>query len=379
MRRVVLKLVLVGWCGYALAQGPTTPKIVCAYPASGAALPSGCHSAQMTQLGIPSKAITYAMAGRPRTLNPIVALDRASAEIFRALHAGLLEGTVEDPEPAVALSFTQSADRTSVTFALRQGLRFSDGTPVTAEDVRFTFERLIYPNEIMTPWRDALRCADGALPTVTALNPLEIRFSCNAPLGRWQLWSIGSVPILPKNKLQQYERDPRSFNTAWSVRTPPSQIAGLGPFRLEGLSEESVSLARNPHYWKRDIQGTTLPYVTVSLTALALSPEQALQLFRNRHVHFFYPRPADLPILFSDKISGRLVFNDDLSNGQAAFGGQFLVLNWDAAQAAVRAVFRSGEFRRALSFALPRAQLVKEALLSLGVEMYGPLSPASPY
>lgn len=378
MRRLILKLVLVGWCGYALAQGPATPKIVCAYPASGAALPSGCHSAQMAQLGVPSGKIAYALSGRLRTLNPIVALDRASAEILRALHAGLLEGTVENPEPAVALSFARSADRTSVTFALRQGLRFSDGTPVTAEDVRFTFEHLIYPAEIMTPWRDALRCADGALPTVTVLNSLEIRFLCKAPIGPWQLWGVGSVPILPKSKLHRYERDPKGFNMAWSVQTPPSQIAGLGPFLLETSSEAAVGFVRNPYYWKRDSRGTPLPYLNW-LTVLTFPPELALQRFRNRELHFFYPRPADLPILSSEKLSGRLAINDDISNGQAAFGGQFLVLNWDASNPALRAVFRSAEFRRALSFALPRARLVKEALLGLGVEMYSPISPASPY
>jgi len=376
MRTLIIKIMLVGWWGLALAQGPATPKIVCAY--TPAALPSGCHAAQMAQLGISSSKIAYALTSQLRTLNPIVALDRASGEILRALHAGLLEGTVENPEPAIALSFTQSTDRTAVTFALRQGLRFSDGTPVTAEDVRFTFEHLVYPKEIMTLWRDAVRCADGALPTITVLSSLEIRFLCKTPIGRAQLWSIGAVPILPKNKLQRYERDPQGFNAAWSLQTSPNQIAGLGPFRLEKLDNEKLFFERNASYWKRDIRGTALPYLT-GMTVLTVSPELALQRFRNRELHFFYPRPADLLILQSDRISGRLALNDDLSNGQAAFGGQFLVLNWDAANAALRAVFRTVAFRRALGFALPRARLVKEALLGLGVELYGPLSPASPY
>lgn len=375
MRRFLIKLAVMGWCGLALAQGPATPKIICAYSPS---LPSGCHAAQMLQLGVNSNKITYAMTGRPRTLNPIVALDRASLEVLRAMHAGLLEGAVESPEPAVALSFMQNADRTSVTFRLRQGLRFSDGTPVTAEDVRFTFENLIYPSEIVTPWRDAVRCTDGALPTVTVLSSLEIRFLCKTPIGWWQLWQIGSVPILPKQKLQRYERDPKGFNSAWSLQTPPSQIAGLGPFRLEELSEDKTRFKRNDYYWKRDIRGTVLPYVTW-VNALTLSPELALQRFRSREAHFFYPRPADLPILQSDKISGRLMLNDDISSGQAAFGGQFLVLNWDASSLALRAVFRATEFRRALSYAMPRARLVRELFLGLGVELYGPISPASPY
>lgn len=377
MRTLIMKIMLVGWWGYALAQAPATSKIVCSYPAAGAALPSGCHAAQMAQLGISSSMITYALVGKLRTLNPIVALDRASVEVLRAIHAGLLEGAIEAPEPAVALSFTQSADRTSVTFALRPGLRFSDGTPVTAEDVRFTFEHLIYPNEIVTPWRDLLRCADGALPAVTALSSLEIRFLCKTPIGRWQLWGIGTVPILPKNRLQRYERDPRGFNTAWSVQTPPNQIAGLGPFRIERLSD-GVVYQHNTYYWKRDIRGTALPYLNW-LTVLAVSPELALQRFRSRDLHFFYPRPADLFILQSEKISGRITLNDDISNGQAAFGGQFFVVNWDAPNPALRAAFRTVEFRRALSYAMPRAQFVKELFLGLGMELYGPISPASSY
>jgi ABC-type transport system substrate-binding protein len=378
MRTLLIKLVLVGWWVIALAQGPANPKVVCAYPPAGTALPSGCHAAQMTQLGVNSSKITYALTGKLHTLNPLIAIDQTSLAVLRAIHAGLLEGTSESPEPAIALRLAQSADRTAVTFVLRQGLRFSDGTPLSAEDVRFTFERLIYPGEIATPWRDRLRCPDGALPAVTVAGPVEIRFSCKTPLGRWQLLQIGSVPILPKEKLHRYERDPKGFNSAWSVQTPPSQIAGLGPFLLEKRSEEAVQLQRNPHYWKRDIQGTALPYLNL-LTVLTIPPDLALQRFRNRELHFFFPRPADLPILQSDAISGRLVINRDISDGQASFGGQFLVVNWDAASPALRAAFRTAEVRRALSYAVPRAQLVKEALLGLGMETYSPISPASPY
>lgn len=374
MRTLMIKLALVGWCGIALAQGPATPKVICAY----GGLSSACHSAQMLQLGVSSSKIAYALAGKLRTLNPIIAHDQASVTVLRALHAGLLEGTVENPEPAVAFRFAQSADRSAVTFALRQGLRFSDGTPVTTEDVRFTFERLIYPHEIVTSWRLALRCADGALPTITALNPVEIQFSCKVPMGPWQLWQIGSVPILPKSKLQRYERDPKGFNAAWSVQTPPSQIAGLGPFRLESLDELKLSFGRNPHYWKIDVQGTALPYLA-GLTVFTVSPELALQKFRARETHFLYPRPTDLPILQSDKAGGRLALNDDLTNGQAAFGGQFLVFNWDASTPALRAVFRTTEFRRAISSVVPRTQIVREVFLGGGVELYGPVSPASPY
>ncbi|MCX8104233.1 MAG: ABC transporter substrate-binding protein, partial [Candidatus Bipolaricaulota bacterium] len=168
-------------------------------------------------------------------------------------------------------------------------------------------------------------------------------------------------------KLQRYERDPKGFQRAWSLQTPPSQITGLGPLRLETLSEERLTFGQNPHYWKRDIRGTALPYVR-ALTVLTLTPELALQRFRTRELEVFYPRPADLPILQSDKISGRLAINDDLTTGQAAFGGQFLVLNWSAASSALRAIFRTLEFRRALSHAVPRAQIVREALLGLGVE-----------
>lgn len=378
MRILIVKLILISWWGLALAQGPGASKIVCAYPAAGTALPSGCQAAQMVQLGVPGGLITYTISGRLRTLNPIVALDQASREISRALHAGLLEGTAISPEPAITSRFTQSPDRTAVTFVLRPGVRFSDGTPVSTEDVRFTFENLIYPREIVTPWRDAVRCADGALPTITTVSSQEIRFLCATPIGPWQLWQIGSVPILPKQKLQRYERDPVGFHNAWGLQTPPSQMAGLGPFRLEGVSQDKISLKRNEYYWKRDIRGTTLPYLS-GITVLIGSPELALQRFRSRETHFFYPRPADLPLLQSDKISGRLILNDDLSTGQAAFGGQFLVVNWDATQPALRAVFRAPEFRRALSHAVPRAQMLKEILLGAGVELYGPLSPASPY
>src|SRR4029077_20841954 len=76
-----------------------------------------------------------------------------------------------------------------------------------------------------------------------------IRFpSPFAPGLRW----IDSLPILPKHKLEAALKEGR-FNDAWNVKTPPADLAGLGPFVLrEHVPGERLVFERNPHYWRKD-------------------------------------------------------------------------------------------------------------------------------
>jgi len=126
---------------------------------------------------------------RPRTLNPITATDTASFAIIDRLHDTLLDGPVGAETGAIAEAFEVTPDRKTATYTLRKGVKFSDGTPITSEDVRFTFENLIYPKDIATSTRDTLFCAGGKdLPTVKVIDERKISFTCDKPC------SSGALP-----------------------------------------------------------------------------------------------------------------------------------------------------------------------------------------
>jgi peptide/nickel transport system substrate-binding protein len=88
-----------------------------------------------------------------------------------------------------------------------------------------------------------------------------------------------SFAILPRHLLETPYRE-GSFQSAWSLSTPPAEVAGLGPFRLKQyVPGERVVLERNPFYWKHDSSGTQLPYLDELVFVTVRSEEALLMRF----------------------------------------------------------------------------------------------------
>jgi len=87
-----------------------------------------------------------ASTASPKTFNPLLALDGASDAVIRLLFSSLvhLDQTTQEPGPGLAESWSVAPDRKSWTFRLRQGVRWNDGQPLTAEDVAFTWNEIMY-------------------------------------------------------------------------------------------------------------------------------------------------------------------------------------------------------------------------------------------
>src|SRR5436190_4095724 len=102
------------------------------------------------EAGQPGGRFVLASAAGPKTFNPLLALDNASDGIVRLLFSSLVrfDQTTEEPGPGLAESWSVEPDQKSWTFKLRAGLRWSDGQPLTAEDVSFTWNEIIYNAQI---------------------------------------------------------------------------------------------------------------------------------------------------------------------------------------------------------------------------------------
>ena len=94
--------------------------------------------------------VTYATIGDPLTLNLALANDASSSGYLGYLFEGLTETSwlTNEVEPALAESWEHSADGLTWTFHLRQDVTWHDGQPFTAHDVDFTFNRIIYNDDI---------------------------------------------------------------------------------------------------------------------------------------------------------------------------------------------------------------------------------------
>ncbi len=136
------------------------------------------------ETGLPGGKIALAQLSGPKTLNGIVAQETSSTDVTNLLQWGLVE---ENPatfeiEPALAAHWEFSEDQRTITFYLRRGVKFSDGEPFTAEDVAFTFNDLLFNDDVITDARDPLTVAgepvrvemvDEYTVTVTAKEPFR--------------------------------------------------------------------------------------------------------------------------------------------------------------------------------------------------------------
>jgi peptide/nickel transport system substrate-binding protein len=211
--------------------------------------------------GIPGGRLVLSTFADPKTFNSITANEDSSLEIYRLMFTPLLsdDPTTQEIEPGLAESWTNSPDGKTWTFKLRKNLHWSDGQPITADDVVFTCNDLIY-NTNFNPVIADLERVDGKNFTVTKIDDLTIQVvtpDIYAPF----LEAFGAcVVIMPKHVLEKTVAD-NSFSSAYGVNWKPEDIVGSGPFVLkEFKSAQYTLLARNPYFFEVDSNGQRLPY-----------------------------------------------------------------------------------------------------------------------
>ncbi len=204
--------------------------------------------------------MVVSLRAEPKTLNPVVATDAPSQEVIGTMQADLvhINRATHLTEPALAKSWKVSSDGLDYTLTLRQGLRFSDGEPLDAEDVLFTL-RVYLDEGVHAPQRDLL-IVGGKPITVTKINAQTLVFHFAKPYGVGERVFDG-LAILPRHLLEKTYQEGK-LGQIGSLSTPANQWAGLGPFRLkEYVAGQRLILERNPYYWKTDTQGHRLPYL----------------------------------------------------------------------------------------------------------------------
>ena len=215
--------------------------------------------------GVQSRQAGRAAGGRhvrrPENLQSHHRQRAVSEEIYRHLFASLLgfDWPSQSVSPGLADWWTNSPDGKTWTFRLRKNLRWSDGNPLTADDVIFTWNDVIYNPDIDNVTRD-LFVVGGKQFTVTKVDDLTIQVvtpEIYAPF----LENFGAgVPIMPKHILEKTVAD-KTFTSAYGVNWKPADIVGSGPFRLKDYQPaQSILLERNPYFFEVDNNGQRLPY-----------------------------------------------------------------------------------------------------------------------
>ena len=336
--------------------------------------------------------LTFATISEPLTFNLAISTDASSSSVLGYLFEGLTETSwlTDRVEPSLAESWEHSEDGLTWTFHLRRDVRWHDGEPLTAHDVEFTFNRIIYNHDIPASSRPTFhfRFLDEetgewteAPMTVRALDDYTVECVLPVPFATF-LRSMGTA-IYPRHILEAHVDD-GTFTTTWDINTDPSEVIGTGPFTIESyVPGERVAFVRNPNYWLKDDAGNSLPYLdrVVHLIVPELEDELELFLAGEADVHGVLGEELEeLEPLQEEK-------NFIIHRRGPAFGTSFVAFNMNPGLNSETVEpylpphklewFRNREFRRAVAYAIDKDRIIDEAHRGEGYAQWSSVSPAA--
>ena len=331
--------------------------------------------------GMPGGEVVYSATALPKTFNGLIADETSSTDVTDNLMEGLTDISPATGilVPALAKSWDISEDKKTFTFHLREGLKFSDGEPLTADDVIFTFKQLVFNEKVETDARDVLKVG-GELPEVEKIDEMTVQFTTPTVFGPF-IRQAGAIPIYPEHLLEGVS--PEEFNSTWGLETAksnPEKIVGAGPFKLSKfVPEQQVILERNPYYFKRGPNGVQLPYVDKYTAIKVENTDARLLKFKTHETDVLAPTADQIPFLLKNQDEeGWNVIVKKGPDGAPA-GSDFITFNWDTEKEELAEVFQKVKFRRAVSHAIDRPSIVENVFNGLAIAQDSPISQLSPY
>lgn len=325
----------------------------------GATISKSAHDAEKTDVSIQQYPgdegdwLVWAMRVEPKTMNQInVDSDIYSRWItFNNIFEPLMAYDFDEVKlkPHLAESYEVSDNGLEITFRLRNDIHFSDGVPLTADDVIFTY------NTIMNPNVDAANIASLYIDIdrVEKINDRVVKFYMKRPyfkaLEVCSFWDIG---IYPKH-IYQYN-DAREFNQR------VSQPVGSGPYIFEKWdSGKQIVLRRNENYWgaKPKIRKVVYKFIT--------NPIAAIQALRAHQVDLVVIHD---PGQFADLVSDKEFSEQFNCMPYWANGDPFYFIGWNEATP----FFSDVRVRQAMTMAINRELIASKLLKGYGEIVTGP-------
>ncbi|WP_414620898.1 ABC transporter substrate-binding protein [Calothrix sp. CCY 0018] len=344
---------------------------------------AACNPANFRTEAAETKPLILSILSDPKTFN--YALSQESPNIFPYTFLGL---TTQNPitgeiEPELAESWKVSDDGLRFVFTLRDSLKWSDGKPLTADDVAFTYNGIYFNKEIPTDTKDAFKIGEsGQLPKVRKLGDREVEFTLPEPF-RPFLQNMGT-PILPAHALRESVETKDSegkplFLQKWSVDTPVDEIVTNGPYKLGRYNTtQRVVFESNPYYWKKD-----KPLIKKVNWEIVESQDTSLLQFRSGSLDYIGVTPDYFSLLKKEEKRG----NFKIENGGPATGTSFVFFNLNKGSRNGKPLvdpikskwFNNKEFRQAVAYAIDRQTMINNTFQGLGQTQDSPISVQSPY
>ena len=293
--------------------------------------------------------IINAMIGEPSNLVAMIAGDSASSAIAANIFNTLIKYDENlNHAPELASQWIISDDQKTITFKLKENLFWADGTPLTSDDVLFTWRLVTDPNT-RTPYAsDYLLVKDAQTPNKQTFT---VTYEQNyAPaLDTW-----ASLQILPKHVLKDED-----INNTFFSRKP----TGSGYYQLDQwINGQQVTLKRN----KNSTQGQAL---IEKLTSRIIpdTSSQFLELIAD-NIDLMNINPIQYQRVFPSRedLKQKIGLYKELGNGYTYLGFNLK-----------QAPFNDPKVRQAMNYAINKEEIIKGVLLGLGEAIASPYKPGT--
>lgn len=308
--------------------------------------------------------------------------------------------------PNIAESWEVSDDATTFTFKLREGMRWSDGAPFTADDIMFWYE--VFSDERLTPSKHPIYVGPEGPVAVTKIDDTTVEFKFASPNGLFipnMAYGFGYYPVnYPKHYLSQFheaynadgiqalidaEPAANDWVSLFTLKAGPMHTPAfwqnadrptLHPWTLQNAygSSDRVVAERNPYFWKVDAEGNQLPYFDRITWDQVEDPETILLKafngeidYMNRHLG----RPANRAVLTDNAERGNYGFFD---TNDLPSNGAILMLNLNNPDPVKNAVVNNKDFRIGLSHAVDRQEIIDLIYFGSGRPAQTAPQPVSP-
>lgn len=287
-------------------------------------------------------------------------------------------------EPNVAQRWEFNDEGTEMTMYLREGMKWSDGEPFTADDVLFYWYDVIFNEKALASPSPNLYVKKGVAPDLKKIDDYTIKFIFPESYFFAET-AFATITGLawPKHYLKEFHPD-YNPNATWDEFNDKSTYFGgrgkvvLKAWMLEQyVPGQKFILVRNPYYWKVDPEGNQLPYID-KVDVREVEDRQSVALGNvsgEFDVDGMWVGAQHLSLFLEEKDKpGR-----DYDVGYGAVPGMVIYFNYDTKDATSRKIMRNVDFRRAFSMAINREEINEVLYSGLLDPSAGVFSKYSPY
>ncbi|WP_457608663.1 peptide-binding protein [Nitratifractor sp.] len=294
-----------------------------------------------------SESFHRSMSSSPTRLNPLLATDSASGEIVGWIFNGLLKF---DANGSIASELAESwrfEDNRTLLFALKKGVRWHDGKPFTARDVKFTFDWM-QRKDVVTPYKSDFKYVQS----VEVLDDLHLRVRYSQPYFKaLSIWMMGVIP----EHLWKREKDP--------MRSRLNKLpVGTGPYRMTkpfGINERIV-LEANPDYFEHP------PFIREQIYHYIGDPSTEFMMLKAGKLDIGGLSPLQISRQIDDDFRRRYAIYEQPSHTYTYLGFNLRDPK-----------FRDLRVRRAIALGINRQEIIDLLFFSHGSPCYGPFMPGS--